>query len=495
MRQARRLIPLAVAAAALLGAPTASAVEQTFVGEVPTGDVGPYEVKQDVKFPVPAPPAGGYITKMETDIVDATTGEPVPISRLMLHHIVFASIGRPDSTCNGQGFTGFDSRPDPYAGVPVQRFYAAGEERAKLALPSGYGYEIGGSPFWGMTYMIMNHRPATDNAVIQYKVTYETDPVGQGMTAVTPWWLDVMDCRADPIYNVPGVKKTKKGKRTKGEGKRKGKAKKPASSPTYNLSRDYTFPAGRIVAGAGHVHGGAYKLAVTQPDCGNRQVAESNPTWGLPDHPFYKVRPVLHEPGPINMSAFQSQAGIPIGSGSKIRLNSIYDNSRPHMRVMGIFLVYLAPPNPGPPPGSCDPPPGDIQTFATNQPGRGGPIPYTIPLTGLNSQQQAITINAPPGKLKWAKSGSVVEVRDRAFAKRNIKLRTGGSLKYYFTGNELHNVTLANGPLGIGSDNLNGNRVYSQKFTRAGTYRFFCGLHPVQMSQRVVVEKRKKKRK
>ena len=58
-----------------------------------------------------------------------------------------------------------------------------------------------------MTYMVMNHRAAPDNAVIQYKVTYEDDPVGQGLTAVTPWWLDVRDCRADPIYNVPGAKK------------------------------------------------------------------------------------------------------------------------------------------------------------------------------------------------------------------------------------------------------------------------------------------------
>ena len=62
-----------------------------------------------------------------------------------------------------------------------------------------------------------------------------------------------------------------------------------------------------------------------------------------------------------------------------------------------------------------------------------------------------------------------------------------------FSSTELHNLTLANGPLGIGSDNLNGNRVFSQKFTRTGTYNFFCGLHPVQMSQRVVVKKKKKR--
>ena len=492
MKQARKLVPLAVVAAALLSAPAASAAEQTFVGEVPTGTIGPYEVKQDVKFPVPTPPAGVYITKMETDIVDAT-GDPVPISRLMLHHIVFANVGQPDSTCNGQGFVGFDSRPDPYAGVPVQRFYAAGEERAKLALPDGYGYENNGS-FWGMTYMVMNHRNVPDNAVIKYTVTYEDDPVGEGLTKVTPWWLDVMDCRADPIYNVPGAKK-KKAKGKKGKGKKgKGKGKKPAAAPTHTFSKDYTVPtAGRIVAGAGHVHGGAFKLTVTQPDCGNRQVAESNPTWGLPDHPFYTVRPVLHEPGPINMSAFQSQAGIPVGAGGKLRLNSLYDNSRPHTRVMGIFVIYLAPPNPGPPPQSCDALPGDVQTFSTNQPGRTGPIPYTIPLTGLNAQGEAITINKPPGKLKKAKSGALVEVKDRFFDKPNLELTKGAKLNYMFSGTELHNLTLANGPLGIGSDNLNGNRVFSQKFTRTGTYRFFCGLHPVQMSQRVVVKKKKKK--
>ena len=123
---------------------------------------------------------------------------------------------------------------------------------------------------------------------------------------------------------------------------------------------------------------------------------------------------MLHEPGPINMSAFQSQTGIPVGAGSTIRLNSLYDNSRPHTRVMGIFLVYLAPPNPGPPAQSCDPLPGDVQTFSTDQPGRtGGPIPYTIPLTGLNAQGQAITIDAPrasssgPSRGRWSRSRTV----------------------------------------------------------------------------------------
>lgn len=474
---ARKLVVASGIAVGLLVLPaTASAVEQTYVGEVPTGNIGAYEVKQDVKAFIPTPTSGGYITKMETEIVDATSGDPVPISRLMLHHIVFANIGATDSTC--KDFLGFDSQSSGYGFAP-QRFFAAGEERAKLAMPPGYGYPMAANAYWGMTYMVMNHRNATDNAVIQYKVTYETDPAGQGMEAVTPWWLDVKDCRADPIYNVPGVKP---------EARKKAQAK----GATHTLSRDYTVPtAGRIVAGAGHVHGGARQLTLTQPDCGNREIAVSNPTWGLPDHPFYQVRPVLHEPGPINMSAFQAPTGIPVGAGGKIRLNSNYDNALPHTRVMGIFIVYIAS-DPGA--QACGALPGDTQTFSTDQPGRtGGPVPFTIPLTGLDANGNAITIKKPPGKLKKARSGAVTQVKDRFFGRRNVELKKGGTLKYQFSGNEIHNLTLANGPLGIGSDNLNGNRVFTQKFSRAGTYRFFCGLHPVQMSQRVVVKGKKKK--
>ena len=46
-------------------------------------------------------------------------------------------------------------------------------------------------------------------------------------------------------------------------------------------------------------------------------------------------------------------------------------------------------------------------------------------------------------------------------------------------------------PKGIGSPNLDGWRTYRQKFTRPGTYRFFCALHPVQMSERVIVRRKR----
>jgi plastocyanin len=66
---------------------------------------------------------------------------------------------------------------------------------------------------------------------------------------------------------------------------------------------------------------------------------------------------------------------------------------------------------------------------------------------------------------------------------------------WQFNSQELHNVTLANGPEGIGSDNLDGNRPFTQHFTRPGTYRLFCALHPVQMQERIVVTPKKKRHK
>jgi len=474
--------------------------QTTYKCNIPTGTIGGYEVRQWVDG-APNPLAGtgttGYITHMETDIVDED-GAQVPISRLMLHHIVFINAARQDSTCAGQGYLGFDGRKDFGSSFAPQRFYAAGEERAKMSMPPGYGYKLNSGDPWAVLSMVMNHRSAVDHALIHYEVTVDT----ASLTPVKPYWLDVRDCRADPIYNVPSVaKKAKKGKGRKAEAtaakkhkKHKKKHKKKARpKPTFTESKDYVFPeSGRLIAGAGHVHGGAIGLTLTEPNCGNREVARSDPSWGLADHPFYNVRPILHEPGPINMSAFRSTTGLPVHAGETIRLNSTYDNSLPHVRVMGILVAYLAPD--AAVTQNCGPVPG-WEVLKTSQPGRPGPIPFTIPLTGLDANGQATAINAPPGPIEKAGKNTVIPVGDRFFGAPNLRVRQGSWLTWQFNGSELHNVTLANGPLGIGTDNLDGGRIFTQKFNRPGTYRFFCALHPVQMQERVIVTPKKKKHK
>ncbi len=65
----------------------------------------------------------------------------------------------------------------------------------------------------------------------------------------------------------------------------------------------------------------------------------------------------------------------------------------------------------------------------------------------------------------------------------------GQSLSYRFPSKQLlHNVTVASGPRGFGSPNLDQGRSYKVKFTAKGTYKVFCALHPVAMTERVVVK-------
>ena len=461
---------LAVLAFLLLGAAPAAADVQQLTYRVGPIEVDPYQVKQsDIapeSFGIPKPDVDGFVTAMEVDLVDAD-GSPVPIQRLMLHHIVFANLGatlgdKQDATCST--FTGLDSKT-VLPGI-VERFYAAGEERAKLRMPPNHGYQVDGKDIWGLTYMVMNHRASRDKAYIQYKITYDTSAT---VTPARPAWLDVRNCLADPVYDVPG-------------GGRAGS--------DHKVTSDWTVPSdGRVIAGGGHVHGGGKALQLSQPDCADRVLLDSRPTWGERSHPFYNVKPVLHEPGPVSMSSFASETGFPVTAGQKLRLNSIYDAERPHTRVMGIMVVFLAPPAQGKPAEACAPAPTDVAYSDVATPERSLPPRVTVPLTGFNANGRAVTIKKPPGKLRRGTRRTKVAVKKFSFSKRNILLRKGSTIDWTFADGELHDVTLASGPRGFSSPHLNDGRKFSQRFTVPGTYKLFCSLHPVAMTERIVVRR------
>lgn len=466
----KRFIPLALVASLLLASPAAAETKtETYtVGPI---TVGPYQVKQAIDFGIPKPPEDAWITAMDVDVVDRPGGQQVPIDRLMLHHVVFANLGRVlgerrDGTCSN--FTSLDSMTTlPGAG---ERFYGAGEERARLTLPPGYAYQSYGADTWLITWMLMNHRAETDAAYIQYHVTYDTEP----KTQVKPYWLDEKNCLSDPVFNAPG-------------------GGKPGS--TYRRSTTWTVPeSGRIVAGGGHVHGGAKNLVLQRAACGPEgHVYTSRPLWGNPDHPFYNVRPILHEPGPVNMSGFLSAEGFHVSRGEKLRLDANYDGELPHTRVMGIMLVFLVPDESVS--GGCVPPPADLADYASTAPGRTSAPRFKVPLTGIGPDGNARTIKKPPGRRTRVAGGTTIKVGSQYFSKPNVKLAAGGWLNWVFEGGELHNVTVANGPRGFSSVNLNGGRDFRKRLKEPGTYQLFCGLHPVTMTSTVKVVAKQKRHK
>ena len=456
---------LAVLAALALAAP-ASAAPQTKTFRYGPVKIGPYQVKQNnFSLDIPTPQVDGYITEMDTDVVDAD-GSQVPISRLMLHHIVFLNLGeklgeKRDGTC--RSFTGLDSR----TALPglAERFYAAGEERARLRLPPGYGYQIKNKDRWGMTWMLMNHRNRTDEAYIQYRVTYDTAP----KQPAKPYWLDVKNCLSDPVFDIPGGK---------------------TRATTTRRSKGWTVPEnGRIVAGGGHVHGGAKNLTLNRRGC---TIYKSRPTWGRRNHPFYRVKPVLHEPGPVNMTGFTSAQGYPVRRGERLRLDANYDGELLHTRVMGIMMVFIAKDEAAKPTQTCAKP-SDLRDWRGPK-GRTKPPRFTVPLTGLGSNGKARTIKAPPGRRARLRSGAVIGVGDRFFRPANVSVTSGSVLNWRFSGEELHNVTVASGPRGFSSDNLDLGRNYRKKLTKPGTYKLFCALHPVSMTQTVKVLPKRKRR-
>jgi hypothetical protein len=449
-------IPLACLA---FGAAPASAATKTKSFTLGPVTVGPYQVKTGYLL-APKPPGNGYVTRMDVDVVDGPgpNARQVPISRLMLHHIVFVNLSRRDGTCGR--FTDFTNS----GALPAaERWYGAGEERSRLVLPPGYGYQFASRQLWGLTYMFMNHRNRVDRAYIRYNITWETTP----QTPVKPYWLDVKNCRADPVYDVPG-------------GRRRG--------ATHRRSTTWTVPqAGRLVAGGGHVHGGAKNLVLRRKDCTDNRVYTSRPLWGNRDHPFYNVKPVLHEPGPINMSGFVTQRGIPLARGEKVVLDSRYDNRYVHTRVMGIMVVYMA--HDSTVRSRCGGRPGDLVSYRSPAPGRVRPPPFKVPIVGIRNGV-ARNIAKPPGRRVRLRRRRTITVGDRFFRFANVSVRRGARLRWRFTGDELHNVTVANGPRGFSSRNYLSGNIFRKRLTKTGTYRLFCALHPVSMTGTVKVTRR-----
>jgi plastocyanin len=326
--------------------------------------------------------------------------------------------------------------PDYTCGGFAERFFAEGEERLALKLPAGHGYPNRAGDQWGLLYMLMNHKPQKLVGYIRYTVRYVT---GEELTPVKPVWLDVRNCTGpDPVFDVPGGGK---------------------QFSTFTKSAAFTMPeSGRLVAGGGHLHGGGIRLELHNETCATTPF-QSLPSWGGP-----KPRPLLHEPGPTKMSQFTSSAGIPVAKGDRLRLDAVYENSRLHTRAMGIMLLYLAP----------------AATAACAAPGAldvdlGSPAAppfFSMPLP-----------RAPKGPVKTATGTSV---GDFAYGVERISLRRGTTFTWRFLGGFQHDVTVVSGPEGFSAP-WTQTGTFRHRFTKPGTYRLFCSLHPARMVQQITV--------
>ena len=79
-----------------------------------------------------------------------------------------------------------------------------------------------------------------------------------------------------------------------------------------------------------------------------------------------------------------------------------------------------------------------------------------------------------------------VKIGDDFFSPTSMTVRKNDTVKWRWTGDSLHTVTVSKGPVKF-SSTAKRTGTYSKKMTRTGTYRILCSIHPDTQKMRIVV--------
>jgi len=306
--------------------------------------------------------------------------------------------------------------------------------------------------------MLMSHSLKAHTVRVVYRVRMVLD---EPLKRVKPLWLRANGCSKHPSYDIEGDQ--------------------PPGS-THTKQSLWRMPiSGRIVAASGHLHGSSYGMTVKQPRCEDRTLIEHKPLYGYQDDIVYRAKPTLHEPGPIATGHFLSDTGVPVRKGEMLKVTGLYEASRPHPRVMAITHIYVAADRAAP--KACSPLPADASIFWTRKDGRSEPPIVDIPLNGIQNGE-VVGIDRPAGERRVVNSTATqVNVSRERFTPANLSVARGTRVVWHFTDPVSHNILLASGPRLVASTTLTKGGRYTKTLFTPGTYKLFCYLHPVTMTQ------------
>jgi hypothetical protein len=316
-----------------------------------------------LRHDVPAPCTNCWITDAVPSLVyvnDANhpSGTVANLENdAMLHHFVLINRQRTDPVCPGglQGQIG-------------ERFFAAGNERSQMHLPSPFGYQNSRST-WSLISHVINKGTATKSLNIEIVFQYRTS----GAAEAKPLWWDIDGC-IDSEYTVP--------------------------TGYHDATTDWTSTVGgRLIGMAGHMH----DVDVTNsapclnhcPEKGHGIAVTAELVGGNSNTYFGPLPPTNPPPASITgatlcrsegyygtpwagtrwrghldtvsecalntdiLPTAQAEAwpdggdlpstGVPFGVGQTIRLHSEYQNDtgQPVTDAMGIMLAWYVPTSPG----------------------------------------------------------------------------------------------------------------------------------------------------
>jgi plastocyanin len=251
------------------------------------------------------PDVPGYITRFAPNLVYADTRQVPRVDVIHLHHGVWLMNGYPT--------------------------FAAGEEKTTFNSPPGYGYHFDPKDNWIMNYMIHNLTSQPTRVFITYDIDFvpDSEAAAQSITPVHPMWMDVSGIKPYPVFDA-----------IKGAG-RKGKftfpdqasaAQRADIGPAHEAfpSKDIT-----LVGTAGHLHPGGLWTDLTTT------------RGGVTKELFRSVAKYFEPAGAVSwdvsMTATKPDWRIAVKKGDHLKVSATYETRNASWyESMGIMVLFYA---------------------------------------------------------------------------------------------------------------------------------------------------------
>ncbi|HMG45678.1 MAG TPA: hypothetical protein VK611_30395 [Acidimicrobiales bacterium] len=266
---------------------------------------------------IPKPEVDGYIVSITPDLV-REDGTVPPVDVIHLHHGVWANV----SATREERETG---------GGLAQLFFAAGEEKTRMTLPAGYGYEYEANDRWIINYMIHNLLSTPDEVWVTYEIGFipKTAPEAADIKVAHPLWMDVQKGNIYPVFDV------QKGSGTDGTFTYPDEADNPYGDGEklneWVADRDVT-----LIAAGGHLHPGGHQV-----DLWLNRESEADRAHVLQSDAVY-YEPAGAVSWDVSMTVTPEDWRIDVDEGDVLSISTTYDTERASWyESMGITVVWL----------------------------------------------------------------------------------------------------------------------------------------------------------
>jgi hypothetical protein len=429
------------------------------------------------------PEVPGWIVRFKPDL-EYEDGSKPSVGVLHLHHGVWLINGEPR--------------------------FAVGEEKTIVDLPDGFGYRYRPQQGWIVNYMLHNLIKKPADVYITYTLDFipDTAPQAAGMKAVRTQWMDVAGLRSYPVFDAKrGMGKN--GRLTFPDDVPDHPAVGPANSWTV------TEPT-TLVQTAGHLHPGGLStfLTVTRGDRTRRIFTSKAKYW----------EPAGAVSWDVAMEGTPPEWRVAVQPGDVVKVHAVYDVSKASwyesMGIMPIGIVEGGTEGYDP----FDPalPMKGVLTHGRlkeNIDGGGrftglpnpmklhdGPRTSGVKIEDFVYGQGDLTLTGAAGRPAVVKVGNAL-----TFTNQDAYVEENGGIFHTITACKLPcnrsagiGYPLANGPVDFDSGELGFGPGFATAAAntatwstpsnlKAGTYSYFCRVHPFMRGAFRVVKGKKKR--